>query len=70
MNSQPEPILDPDDDEIAQVRAIRHRISARFGHDPFRLVAYYMERQDNLQERMIRAADSQQASETSGRRLP
>jgi hypothetical protein len=59
MSSQPEPILDPDDDEIAWVRAIRHRISARFGHDPYRLVAYYMERQDKLQERLVRAADSQ-----------
>ena len=34
----PEPVID-------EVRAIRHRISARHGHDARRLVQYYLERQ-------------------------
>src|SRR4051812_49184050 len=29
------------DPAIDEIRAVRHRISARFGHDPERLVAYY-----------------------------
>jgi hypothetical protein len=28
-----------------EVREARHRISERFGHDPRRLVAYYIEKQ-------------------------
>jgi hypothetical protein len=36
--THPEPVID-------EVRAIRHRISARHGHDPRRLVEYYLERQ-------------------------
>jgi hypothetical protein len=45
MKPHPEPPLDPDDEEINRVRATRHRISARFGHDPYRLVAHYIELQ-------------------------
>ncbi|MGO9601339.1 MAG: hypothetical protein ACLP7Q_25445 [Isosphaeraceae bacterium] len=42
----PEPVID-------EVRAIRHRISERHGHDPRRLVDHYLERQqrDALPER-------------------
>ena len=42
--------LDP---VIDEVREIRHRISARFDHDPARLVAYYMELQKQYQDRLI-----------------
>jgi hypothetical protein len=35
-----------DDEEIDRVRAARHRISARHGHDPGRLVEHYMARED------------------------
>jgi hypothetical protein len=45
MNDRHVPAPDPDDEDIARVREVRHRISERFGHDPYRLVAYYMERQ-------------------------
>ena len=38
---------------IDEVRAIRQRISARFGHDPARLVAYYMELQKRHRDRLI-----------------
>jgi hypothetical protein len=43
MSPHSEPTPDPDDEEIARVRDARHRISERFGHDPYRLVAHYME---------------------------
>jgi hypothetical protein len=45
MNHRPDPPPDPDDEDIARVREVRHRISERFGHDPYRLVAHYIERQ-------------------------
>ena len=31
------------EEEIARIREIRHQNSEQFGHDPYRLVAYYME---------------------------
>jgi ribosome maturation factor RimP len=47
---QNEPLPDPVIDEI---REVRHRISARFDHDPSRLVAYYLELQKRYQDRLI-----------------
>jgi hypothetical protein len=41
------------DPVIEEVREIRQRISARFGHDPTRLVAYYMEFQERHRDRLI-----------------
>ena len=53
-----------DDPVIDEIRAVRHRISARLGHDPKRLVAFYMERQKQYQDRLIETAKehSQSAS--------
>jgi hypothetical protein len=34
--SQSDPVID-------EIREVRHRISARFDHDPARLVTYYIE---------------------------
>ncbi len=50
------------DPVIAEVREIRHRISARFGHDPEKLVAYYMELQKQYEDRLIRAEKSTAAA--------
>lgn len=41
------------DPVIDAIRKIRHRISARFDHDPALLVAYYMERQKEYHDRLI-----------------
>jgi hypothetical protein len=43
------------DPVIDEVREVRHRISARFGHDPEKLVAYYMELQKQYEGRLISA---------------
>jgi hypothetical protein len=60
MNKNLESILiDEGDDEIARIREVRHRISEQFGHDPYRLVAYYMELQKEHPERLISAPDSE-----------
>jgi hypothetical protein len=44
-----------DDPVIDEIREIRHRISARFGHDPARLVAHYMELQKTFAGRFVKA---------------
>lgn len=41
------------DPVIDEIREIRHRISARFDHDPAQLVAHYMEQQKKYQDRLI-----------------
>ncbi|HKH49511.1 MAG TPA: hypothetical protein VKM72_33025 [Thermoanaerobaculia bacterium] len=41
------------DPVIDEVREVRHRISARFDHDPSRLVAYYMELQKQFEGRLM-----------------
>jgi len=51
------------DPVIDEVREIRQRISARFGHDPARLVAYYMELQERHRDRLI---DRSKAPERAG----
>jgi len=42
------------DPTIDEIREIRHRISERFGHDPAKLVAYYMELQEQHRDRLIK----------------
>ena len=44
---------DPPDPVIEEIREVRHRISARFDHDPVRLGAYYMELQERYRERLL-----------------
>ena len=44
---------DPADPVIEEIREARHRISARFEHDPVRLGAYYMELQERYRERLL-----------------
>ncbi len=44
---------DPADPVIEEIREVRHRISARFEHDPVRLGAYYMELQERYRERLL-----------------
>ena len=49
----------PPDPVIDEIREVRRRISARFDHDPERLVAYYMELQKQYGDRLL---DSEQRS--------
>jgi hypothetical protein len=42
-----------EDPVIEEIREVRHQISERCGHDPSRLVAYYMEMQKQYQDRLI-----------------
>ncbi len=56
--SQNDPVID-------EVREVRHRISARFAHDPTRLVAYYMELQKQYQERLIETEKAAERTDQS-----
>ena len=48
------------DPVIDEIREVRHRISARFEHDPAQLAAFYMEMQKRYQDRLIETAKSSQ----------
>lgn len=45
MNT-PDPLVD-------EVREVRRQISARFGHDPARLVEHYMKLQEAYRDRLV-----------------
>ena len=49
---------------IDEIREVRHRISARFDHDPARLVAYYMELQERHRDRLM---DTSEATESTNK---
>ena len=46
------------DPVIDEIREVRHRISARFDHDPTQMVAFYMEMQKQYQDRLIETTQS------------
>ncbi|HZF11722.1 MAG TPA: hypothetical protein VFE33_23295 [Thermoanaerobaculia bacterium] len=54
------------DPAIDEIREVRHRISARFDHDPARLVAYYMELQKQYEDRFFRP---EKVAEQSGTKV-
>jgi hypothetical protein len=58
MKPKPDPVID-------EVREVRHQISARFGHDPARLVAYYMELQEQYRDRLIQTPQGQPADKSA-----
>jgi hypothetical protein len=55
--------MNQSDPVIDEVREVRHRISARFHHDPALLVAYYMELQDQYRERLVITHEASTAAE-------
>ena len=46
------------DPVIDEIQEVRHRISARFDHDPAKLVTFYIEMQKQYQNRLIKTANS------------
>ena len=59
MSQELEPSVDQGEEEIAAIREVRHRLSERFGHDPYRLVAYLMELQKEHPEKLVRAPETE-----------
>jgi hypothetical protein len=47
----------PIDPVIDEVRAIRHSISARFQHDPEKLVAHYRNLHQQYQNRLVKSKE-------------
>ena len=67
MSKKLEPTwVDEGDEEIARIHEVRHQISEQFGHDPYRLVAYYMELQKEHPEKLVPAPDSEVAGKGRG----
>jgi len=56
--SQSDPVID-------EIREVRHRISARFDHDPARLVAHHMELQKQYQDRLIETEKTAERTDQS-----
>ena len=44
----------PSDPIIDEIRAVRHRISEEFDHDPKKLVEHYMKLQERHADRLVR----------------
>ena len=60
--TQSDPVID-------EIREIRHRISARFDHDPARLVTYYMELQKQYRDRLVETEEAVELTEHSAGRI-
>jgi len=58
-------MVDEGDEEIARIREVRHCISEQFGHDPYRLFAYYMELQKEHPEKLVPAPGSEVAAKST-----
>ncbi len=58
------------DPVIDEIRAVRHRISARCNHDPVQLVAYYMELQEQYGDRLVETPGESEGTSRSAVRRP
>lgn len=57
MNQELDISVDEGEEEIAAIREVRHRLSERFGHDPYRLVSYLMQLQKEHPEKLVPAPE-------------
>lgn len=53
------------DDAVEEVREIRRKISARFNHDPVKLVEHYIERQKRHGDRLVDTPKSKRQDESA-----
>ncbi len=51
----------PDDPAIARVREVRHRISQQYGHDPKKLIEYYIQLQEKHKDRLLEEVQSKKS---------
>jgi hypothetical protein len=51
------------DETLLRIREARHRISARFNHDPQLLVAYYQQREKEILDKRMVAAKKSKAQD-------
>jgi hypothetical protein len=55
----------PSDPVIDEIREVRHRISEQCGHDPRRLVDYYIALQEQYRDRLLKTQDSSDQADPS-----
>ena len=65
MSQELDPSVDQGEEEIAAIRQVRHRLSERFGHDPYRVVAYLMELQKEHPEKLVPAPETEAVGKTT-----
>lgn len=65
MSQGLDPSVDQGEEEIAAIREVRHRLSERFGHDPYRLVAHLMELQKEHPEKLLPAPEAEVVGTTT-----
>jgi hypothetical protein len=53
------------DPPVDEVREIRRKISARFGHDPAKLVEYYIQLQERHRDRLMDANSQPKSTDHS-----
>ncbi len=53
------------DEVIEEVRKIRRRISARFDHDPVKLVEHYIEQQRQYSDRLLDSGGSERKGKSA-----
>lgn len=56
---------DYSDPVIDEIREIRHRISARFDHDPKKLVEHYAELDQNYKDRLYSPKNSEKSENSA-----
>lgn len=59
MDHPREEFVDDGEELLAEIHETRRRISERFGNDPFKLVAYYMELQKQDPGKLVRAPEGE-----------
>lgn len=57
--------LQPSEPVIDEIRDVRHQISARFGHEPAKLVADLIQRQAAYRDRLVKPAAEDQKLQVS-----
>jgi len=54
-----------DEGPLERIRRVRHEISEQFGHDPSRLVEYYIELQNSHADRLLEAVAPSEESKAT-----
>ncbi len=63
MSPKADPVID-------EIRQVRRRISSRFGHDPYKVVDYYMQVEEQLAAEAATKPIAQEAPAADSRQRP
>ncbi len=65
MSQELDTSFDEGEEEIAAIREVRHRLLEKFGHDPYRVVAYLMDLQKEHPEKLVPAPEARVIRKTT-----